>query len=324
MVLLAPAPTPTTAPPAPRGSRRASESNSLRSSRSSGTTPDRTHDPSTDTPSGRSVRHASQMVSQLRGRRFQLGVVALGAGCIVVLAVGAGIGGLGSGAAANGAAGVREIPFTPGAEPTTVGKQREGNMATPSVTTAPSLAPGVTVSSSAVTDALLASSAATPAVASSLVVHTAGAVLNPGVYVLARGARAADAVSAAGGMTPDADPDRVNLASLLADGSRLYIPRRGAQIPAVPTDQISVQSTGQLSNTATAAAAGTAVKQVIDLNTATAEQLDSLPGVGPATAAAIIEHRSRVGRFRSVNQLLDVPGIGEAKLASMRKQLSVS
>ncbi len=155
-----------------------------------------------------------------------------------------------------------------------------------------------------------------------IVVHAAGAVTHPGVYAMASRARAADVVFAAGGLSPDADADRVNLAIPLTDGSRLYIPHKGVPIPLVPPDQVSGGVLAAASDSSGAGGASSATAS-IDLNTATAEQLDSLPGVGPATAAAIVEHRTKIGRYKSVNQLLDVPGIGEAKLAAMRKRITV-
>lgn len=135
-------------------------------------------------------------------------------------------------------------------------------------------------------------------------VHAAGAVVRPGVYALPIGARAGDLLDAAGGPAPDADIDQVNLAARLSDGERIYVPRKGESPPPGAT-------------------AGSPPAGPLDLNTATAEQLDALPGVGPSTAAAIVEHRSQHGRFRSVEQLLEVRGIGPAKLASLRSKVKV-
>jgi competence protein ComEA len=155
-----------------------------------------------------------------------------------------------------------------------------------------------------------------------MVVHAAGAVQRPGVYVMTAGARAADVVFAAGGLAGDADADRVNLAVTITDGSRLYIPRKGIEVPLVPVEQISGGSPSGSGSTA-GDTTGKSATSPINLNTATSEQLDSLPGVGPSTAASIIEYRAKIGRYKSVSQLLDVPGIGEAKLAAMRKRLIV-
>jgi competence protein ComEA len=142
-----------------------------------------------------------------------------------------------------------------------------------------------------------------------VVVHVAGAVVRPGVYRLGGSPRVADAVDAAGGPAPDADLDAVNLAAPVADGERVYLPRRGEPMP--PS---GVETAGAV----TAATAGP-----LDLNAATAEQLDALPGVGPSTAAAILAYRQEHGRFRSVDELLEVRGIGEAKLADLRSKVRV-
>lgn len=141
------------------------------------------------------------------------------------------------------------------------------------------------------------------------VVHVAGAVASPGLYRLGGDARVADALDAAGGAAGDADLDAVNLAGKVSDGERIYVPRKGEVPPAVVTGG--------------GAGGGGAPAGPLDLNAATAEQLDALPGVGPATAEAILSYRKEKGRFRSVEELLEVRGIGEAKLASIRSKVRV-
>jgi competence protein ComEA len=155
-----------------------------------------------------------------------------------------------------------------------------------------------------------------------VVVHAAGALRSPGVYVMPAGSRAADVVFAAGGLAADADQDRINLALPVSDGARVYVPRRGVPVPLVAPDFVvgGAATIGQGSGGSTAPT----TVGLIDINSATIEQLDSLPGVGPATAAAIVEHRTKIGRFASLTQLMDVPGIGEAKLAAMRKRLTIT
>lgn len=138
-----------------------------------------------------------------------------------------------------------------------------------------------------------------------VVVHVAGAVARPGVHRVPGGSRVADAIAAAGSATPEADLDRLNLAAPVADGERVYVPRRGEAEP--PMDAPAAGGEGR------------APPARLNLNTATVEQLEALPGVGPATARAIVEHRTRHGPFRSVRDLLDVRGIGEAKLAALEK-----
>ncbi len=152
-----------------------------------------------------------------------------------------------------------------------------------------------------------------------VVVHAAGALVAPGVYRLNDPARVTDVVVAAGGLTGDADPDVLNLAARVGDGERIFVPRRGQSPP-----DLVVGSTGSGSSAGSALTAKGGVSlPIVDLNVASAEQLDSLPGVGPAIAERIIESRTRLGRFRSVNQLLDVPGIGEAKFAMLKSRVRV-
>jgi competence protein ComEA len=153
-----------------------------------------------------------------------------------------------------------------------------------------------------------------------VVVHVAGAVAAPGVVRLGNGSRVVDAVTAAGGLRADADPDRVNLAATLVDGQRVVVPIVGQPVPAEVAPAPAPSSGGATAGTASGTAAPGAP---VDLNTATAEQLDALPGVGPSTAAAILDHRASAGPFTSVDQLLDVRGIGEAKLEALRDLVSV-
>lgn len=144
-----------------------------------------------------------------------------------------------------------------------------------------------------------------------IVVHVAGAVVRPGVYELAAAARVVDAVAAAGGLGEGADDLRLNLAAPLTDGERVYVPRQGEPPPP------------DLGAAPASPSAGEGGSALVDLNTADIEGLEALPGVGPATAAAIVEHRQRIGRFTSVDQLLDVRGIGEAKLEALRDLVTV-
>ncbi len=158
-----------------------------------------------------------------------------------------------------------------------------------------------------------APSPAATATSTAVVAHVAGAVVRPGIVNIPTGARIADALAAAGGPRPDADLDQVNLAAKVGDGDRVYVPRRGE----------AVQAASSGAGVASGAGTGTAKPGPVDLNTAGPEQLDALPGVGPATAKAIVEYRARHGRFRAVDDLLGVPGIGPAKLATLKPLVRV-
>ena len=139
-------------------------------------------------------------------------------------------------------------------------------------------------------------------------VHVAGAVRHPGVYRLGTGKRVEDAVARAGGATAKGDPNAINLAAKVADGQQVVVPRRGLAAT-------SVASGGG------AVVPGTAPAAPVSLNSATAEQLDTLDGVGPATATKILEWRRAHGGFRSVEDLAQVPGIGPKKLAALKPKV---
>lgn len=156
---------------------------------------------------------------------------------------------------------------------------------------------------------LLGIAVAEPSAASIVVVHVAGSVERPGIHELLSTRRVHDAIEAAGGVTPDGDLNGLNLAAPVTDGQRIYVPATGEVDPAtVP----SVAVTG-----------GAELGRPIDLNRATATDLQTLPGVGPATASAIIDDRTRNGPFATVDDLDRVPGIGPSKLASIRDLVTV-
>ncbi len=172
---------------------------------------------------------------------------------------------------------------------------RSSNSGTPPVTTQASGGPGP---SSTTTTAL------------GVVIDVGGAVRQPGVYRLALGSRVVDALEVAGGPAEDIDLDQINLASTINDGQRVWFTRKGELPP--------VGVAGSASVSGAVVSGGP-----IDLNSATLEQLDSLSGIGPATAKAIIDRRKELGRFRSVDDLLTVKGIGPTKLESIRSGVVV-
>lgn len=146
-----------------------------------------------------------------------------------------------------------------------------------------------------------------------IVVHVAGAVVEPGVYRVPAGARVVDAVAAAGGSSSDGRADALNLAAPLRDGDRVHVPTNGE----VPLGVAGVTSAGGGSLSTTGPVGP------LDVNVATVDELDRLPGVGPATAAAIVAHREQHGPFPTVDAIGDVRGIGPAKLEALRPLVTV-
>lgn len=138
------------------------------------------------------------------------------------------------------------------------------------------------------------------------VVHVAGAVRRPGVYRLRSGARVRDAVRRAGGASSDGDANAINLAAKVVDGAQVIVPLK----------------LGTAASGVAPAEAGAASTAPISLGNATAEQLDTLDGVGPATAEKIIQWRTENGGFTSVDDLGEVPGIGPKKLEALRSQVT--
>jgi len=158
----------------------------------------------------------------------------------------------------------------------------------------------------------------------SVVVSVVGLVGRPGLVTLAPGARIADAVSAAGGALNGADTVGLNLARHVVDGEQIVVGIvTPAGLPAVLGSSVGPGSTRIAPANDTAQSSGPQPSGPVDLNTATAEQLDVLPGVGPVTAAAIVAWRHANGRFSTVDQLSEVDGIGPARLEKLRPLVRV-
>lgn len=158
-----------------------------------------------------------------------------------------------------------------------------------------------------------------------IVVDISGAVQRPGPVRLGTSARVDEAIAAAGGATSDADLARVNRAAILGDGERVYVPRRGEETVPEPVNGGGATGAAGPTGPADLSAPGSAAAKsaIVNLNTATVDELDTLPGVGPATAQAIVEYRSEHGRFNRIEDLLDVRGIGNAKFAALRSRVTV-
>jgi competence protein ComEA len=161
----------------------------------------------------------------------------------------------------------------------------------------------------------------TSTTAAPVAVHVAGAVARPGLYRLPAGSRVADALALAGGKLPRADLDRLNLAAKLVDGQKVLVTRHGEAPPVEIGGGAGAAMTGTVTGSDGLPAG--AAPEPVDLNAADLATLDSLPGIGPATARAIIEERTRRGGFRSTRDLLRVPGIGEGRFARLKDRVRV-
>lgn len=147
-------------------------------------------------------------------------------------------------------------------------------------------------------------------------VHVTGRVKRPGVYTLPRGSRGVDAIQAAGGIAPGAILSELNLASVLEDGQRLDVPSQAS--PAKPSQNPTPKRRAARDRTT-----GPAAQAKISLNRASLEQLDSLPGIGKSLAEEIIRYRERKGGFRSLDELKEVPGIGERRFERLAPRLTL-
>ncbi|HWI65758.1 MAG TPA: helix-hairpin-helix domain-containing protein [Symbiobacteriaceae bacterium] len=185
-----------------------------------------------------------------------------------------------------------------------------------STDTAVAEAPALPAPAAAPVAAAAPAAAMAPAPPEELVVHVAGAVNSPGLYKLPKGARVADAITAAGGAKPDAVVDAMNLADRLEDGMKFSIPTQKEleAAPPAPVQAAPVKATGS---------SPAAAKGKVNLNTASAAQLDALPNVTPAVAKNIVEYRSKHGAFKTIEELDKVSGIGPATIEKLRPYLSL-
>ncbi len=148
-----------------------------------------------------------------------------------------------------------------------------------------------------------------------IMVHVDGAVIQPGVYALPRESRVQDAIHAAGGLNPKANRNVINLAAPLQDGDRLVVPEAGTPMAAPPMELPGANR----SNNSFGSTAGS----LVNINTATAEQLQTLPGIGVTRAQDIIDYRQEHGNFTSVEDLKNVKGIGDATFENLKMLITV-
>lgn len=149
-------------------------------------------------------------------------------------------------------------------------------------------------------------------------VQVSGAVMAPGVYAMNDGDRVMDAIAAAGGVNPGADLSAINLARRVQDEAHYYVPLIGETLPSPPAIDSAI------SPVTSQQGSGAVPNPLIDLNTASAQELESLPGIGPVMAGRIIAHREANGPYPSVDEVEEVPGIGPKTLESIRPLVTVS
>lgn len=156
-----------------------------------------------------------------------------------------------------------------------------------------------------------------------IVIHITGAVHKTGILVLTEGARIADAIDAANGATEQADLDEVNLAYILEDGQKIYIPSKNDKNKENSTDKkyITKESGNNVIVDSKNTSKGENIK--VNINTATQSELETLSGIGPSIASKIIEYREKNGKFEKVEELQNVSGIGDAKYNSVKDQVIV-
>lgn len=153
-----------------------------------------------------------------------------------------------------------------------------------------------------------------------IIVHITGEVKNTGILVLKEEARIADAIESAGGATEEADLNKINLAYTLKDGQKIYIPNKEDE------ENIAYITEGSGNNVSVENGDESEMKEKIkiNINTASQAELEELPGIGEAIASRIIEHREENGRFNKIEDLLNVKGIGDAKLAEIKEYVVVN
>lgn len=160
--------------------------------------------------------------------------------------------------------------------------------------------------------------------AASAYVHVIGAVREPGVVQVPAGSRVSDVVETAGGLTGDADLSGINLARVVVDGERIWVPVEGEELPAEVVESTPEPVPGAVSEATTANGTGEVEAATqIDLNSADSAALQTLPGVGPVTAESILTWRTEHGRFNTIDELLEVSGIGPKTLDKLRPRVII-
>lgn len=156
-----------------------------------------------------------------------------------------------------------------------------------------------------------------------IAVHVIGAVPRPGLYEFAEGARVQDAIDAAGGLLSSANGSAINLAALLTDGQQLNIPYLEGQAPAEESASLELPGSSGNNETPTPESFLSTDGELVNINTATLEELDSLPGIGPTIAQRIIDYRTENGPFSTIDEIMDVSGVGPATFDEIKDLITV-
>lgn len=155
-----------------------------------------------------------------------------------------------------------------------------------------------------------------------IAVHVIGAVPRPGLYEFSEGARIQDAIDAAGGMLSTANMDAINLAALLTDGQQLTIPYKSGSEPV--EDATTLELPGAVVEEAESGVVTSSSGDLININTASLEELDTLPGIGPTIAQRIIDYREQNAAFSTIEEIMDVSGIGPSTFDNIKDLISVN
>jgi len=156
-----------------------------------------------------------------------------------------------------------------------------------------------------------------------IAVDVTGAVVRPGLYKFPEGSRVQDAIDAAGGLLADAETTTINLAARLEDGQQLNIPYKDDTAPAAATEEPAFTFSSPGGATSEPTSESSSGTELVNINTATSEQLDTLPGIGPSTAQKIIDYRATNGPFATIEDILKVSGIGPATFDNIKNLITV-
>lgn len=184
-------------------------------------------------------------------------------------------------------------------------------------------ASGQSLQSSSVSSVAASTSSAASAANAEVVCDISGAVKRQGVYRLKNGARLEDLIEKAGGLTKDAQLKAINRSQLLKDQDKIYIPGKGDKVEAAQTANSAATSASASSSSVSSSTSGAASGDLINLNTATAADLQKLNGIGEKKAEQIIAYRQEKGSFKSIDELKEVSGIGDKTFAAIKDQLTI-